>query len=365
MLLILCTSDRVFAQLKVGNNPTSIKSSAIFEVESQNKGALLPRIALASNTDQQTISSPVEGLMVYNLGTGGLSYKGYVFWNGTQWRGLDNSNLAAGTIGAISCDGASMSPNTYAAGLPYMGTLSIPYTGGDGGMYPAQTLGPINGLTATLEASNFSNGNGSLSYKLSGTPTVSSPLTTTFTVSVGGQTCSVIVGQGISLGQGQLSFTSKVLSATSTGWLSDYVSQLPVLGGKIRVDAWFSASSNGGNGSVTMYPRLVNITGGPVKIWFSSVSSVNNFNASNYVMASQGYLELDNGIYYGYGYNDIGGTGRASGSGEGGHQEVLTADVSLDGAWYRVYYFPIVDNLNTADAGDNIRRINLAIQRLY
>lgn len=106
---------------------------------------------------------------------------------------------------------------------------------------------------------------------------------------------------------------------------------------------------------------------------------MDRFNAGNYLLAPStptgsgtslapsAYVELDNGIYYNLGYNDMAGvsTPRVTGSGGVAHQEVLTMDLSLDDKWYRVYYFPIVDNKNTTTTADDTRDIYLSIQRLY
>lgn len=80
------------AQLKVGNNPTTIDPSAVLEVESTNKGFLPPRVALASLTDVTTIPSPATGLLVYNNGTGTLSTPGYYYWNGTSWAAIGSTS---------------------------------------------------------------------------------------------------------------------------------------------------------------------------------------------------------------------------------------------------------------------------------
>jgi hypothetical protein len=359
-------------------------ASAILDISNQNPGStkrgfLGPKVALTSTTDQATILNPASGLLVYNLGTAGLGYVGYAFWNGTEWRSLNNSSLAAGTVGTITCNGVTLSPSTYTTGIPYTGTMNVPYTGGNGGVYPAQTIGPVNGLTATLSGGNFNSGSGTLSYTVSGTPTVTSPVTTTFPLNIGGKTCSAVIGAGDSLAPGDLVFYKASFTSGSSGWMSAFVSDLPVLGGKLRLDAWFNGDSNGGNGSVTMWPRLVNTSSSPVKLWFSALTNVDRFNAGNYLLAPStptgsgtslapsAYVDLDNGIYYGVGYNDIQGssTPRVTGSGDTANQEVLTMDLSLDDKWYRVYYFPIVDNMNTSKTSDNLRMIYLSIQRLY
>ncbi len=352
----------------VGMGTVTPDASAILELKASNKGFLGPRVALASITDKATIPNPANGLLVYNTGAGSLDYVGYVFWNGSEWRALNNGSLALGTVGGITCNGVTLTPSIYKAGEYYEGTMIVPYTGSNGGVYPAQTIGPINGLTATLAAGNFSVGSGNLAYTITGTPTVTTPDVTVFPIEIGGKTCEAGIGAGDGIAPGDLVYYRTTLSASlSNVWLSDYAKDLPVIGGKLRLDAWFNASSNGGNGTVSMYPRLVNSSDSPVKLWFSALTTVDRFNAGNYIMAPSGYVELDNGIYYGYGYNDIMGssTPRGTGSGQGGHQEVVTVDLSLDDKWYRIYYFPIVNNMNTSSAADNQREIYLSIQRLY
>jgi len=369
-----------------GIGTASPAASAILDVNvnslasGSKKGFLGPQVALSSSTDVITIPSPASGLLVYNLGTGTLKYVGYVFWNGIEWRSLAGNSLVDGILGAITCNGVTLSPSTYSSGTAYSGTMNVPYTGGDGGYYAAQSVGPVNGLTATLQSGNFNNGSGTLSYKVTGTPTVTSPISTTFSLTIGGKTCSAVVGTGDTLAPGDLLYYKASMPSSASGvWLSAYVLDLPILGGKLRLDAYFNADSNGGNGFVSMFPRIVNTSSTAVKFWFSALTTVDSFNAGNYLLASStptgsgtslapsAYVELDNGIYYGVGYNDITGTTtpRTSGSGQGGHQEVLTLDLSLDNKWYRVYYFPTVDNKNTASTADNTREIFLSIQRLY
>lgn len=346
----------------------------------QKKGFLGPKVALTSRTDQTTIPSPAVGLLVFNLGTEGLGYVGYVFWNGSEWRALDNSTLRPGTIGSLLCNGSKLSPSTYTANVPYTGTMNVPYTAGNGGTYPAQVIGPVNGLTATLSAGNFNAGAGTLSYTITGTPTVTSPTTTSFSLDIGGQTCTATVGAGDGIGLGELIYYKASLPAgPGNVWMSAYVPDLPVLGGKLRLDAWFNVSSSAGPEAVTMFPRMVNVSSEPVKFWFSALTNVDRFNAANYLLAPStptgsgtslapsAYVDLDNGIYYNLGYNDRLGstTPRTIGSGSPWHQEVLTMDLSLDNQWYRVYYFPTVDNKNTVSTADDTREIYLSIQRLY
>lgn len=94
---MLLLNVMLLAQVGIGTN--SPNSSAILDIDvsslpaNNKKGFLGPRVALASNTDQTTIPSPEIGLLVYNLGTGGLTTEGYLFWNGTEWRRLNSLSL--------------------------------------------------------------------------------------------------------------------------------------------------------------------------------------------------------------------------------------------------------------------------------
>jgi len=66
-----------------GNAPDN--SAALDIRDYTDKGVLIPRIALTSNTDVTTISSPALSLLVYNTGTGGLTPAGYYYWDGSRW----------------------------------------------------------------------------------------------------------------------------------------------------------------------------------------------------------------------------------------------------------------------------------------
>jgi hypothetical protein len=364
----ICLSMHAYAQVGVGT--TSPNASSILEINSTDKGVLLPSVNLTSNTmdlDANGSTTQPVGMIVYNSGS--TLTKGFCYWTGTEWRSINHSSLASGTLGSLLCNTATLSPDSYTNGTPYSGTLTISYTGSNGGLYAAQTLTAVNGLTASLVAGNFSLGSGTLTYSITGTPTVTSPTTTTFPIAIGGKTCSAVVGVGSGIAPGDLVFYKTSISASTGGnvLLSSLVNDLPVLGGKLRLDAILSASANWGNATVSFIPILSNTTNGSVKFWYSAMSTVNNYNASNYLLASGSYVKLDDGIYCNYGYNDIAGTStpRTAGIGEGAHNEVLTADVVLDDKWYRINYFPIIDNKNTSDPADNTREIYLSIQRLY
>jgi hypothetical protein len=62
VILDLSFSSSLVAQVKIGNNVTTVNPSSILELESTNKGLLLPRIS-----DTSLIINPPNGMMVFVL----------------------------------------------------------------------------------------------------------------------------------------------------------------------------------------------------------------------------------------------------------------------------------------------------------
>lgn len=97
-IIIFSQSAKVFAQVKIGNNPTTINSDAVLETESTNKGLLLPRIALTGTNAAAPLSAHTAGMAVYNTATAGTSPNnvtpGIYYNNGSRWIKLDS--VAAG-----------------------------------------------------------------------------------------------------------------------------------------------------------------------------------------------------------------------------------------------------------------------------
>ncbi len=99
ILILLSLAIAANAQVKVGNNPTTLNPSAALEIESTNKGFLPPRVALVSTTDAITIPTPAKGLIVYNIG-GAIGVNGIYVNNGStsapQWDYLSVQNETVG-----------------------------------------------------------------------------------------------------------------------------------------------------------------------------------------------------------------------------------------------------------------------------
>ncbi len=83
----ICLSLNVFAQVKMGNNLTTIGASSVLEIESTNKGVVFPRM---TGAQMNAIATPVSGMSVYN--TDSLCICQY---NGTAWRSLCGSTVGS------------------------------------------------------------------------------------------------------------------------------------------------------------------------------------------------------------------------------------------------------------------------------
>ncbi|WP_412476483.1 beta strand repeat-containing protein [Flavobacterium sp. TBRC 19031] len=117
--LLLLTGLCATAQVKVGDNPTTISPGAALEIESTNKGLVIPRVA---NT--AAVTNPVNGMMVYDLSS--QCFKGYQ--NG-EWSGCGMTQSATASILAqigAEADSPDIVPSQVSATQLYsLGVTSV------------------------------------------------------------------------------------------------------------------------------------------------------------------------------------------------------------------------------------------------
>ncbi|WP_138994619.1 hypothetical protein [Larkinella sp. C7] len=99
------------AQVKIGNNPTTINAGSILEMETTNKGMLMPRVALSSTTVWGLAGTAAAGMIVYNTADAGSGNTAVVAntlyaWSGTSWERIvkntdNNDNSSPFVIGEI------------------------------------------------------------------------------------------------------------------------------------------------------------------------------------------------------------------------------------------------------------------------
>ncbi len=175
LLLPIYFSLCSFAIAQVGINQPNPNLSADLELGSTNKSLLLNRVP---NTG--AIANPVNGMLIYDVAEQCVKAFQGGAWSQCFWK--DN-------LFALVCASAVFSPTPATQNQPYTGTLTIPYTGGDGSSYPMQVL-QSNGLTATLPAGSFTPANGNLVYNIAGTPVTAG--SAVFNITINGASCSNI-----------------------------------------------------------------------------------------------------------------------------------------------------------------------------
>ena len=159
-------------------------ASAVLDIQSNNKGLLLPRLSTAQRDD---INNPQTGLLIFNTTLNCVEIN-----IGTpstpSWNCLETYVPVAFML---SCDSAVVT-GTLKAGTAASGvSAKVPYTGGNGGTHSGQTVNStgVTGLTATLASGSFTNGADSLTYVISGTPSAAD--TASFALNIGGQNCTL------------------------------------------------------------------------------------------------------------------------------------------------------------------------------
>ena len=184
IIMITLLPSLLSSQVVVGAGTPD--GSALLEMQSTTGGVLPPRMTQAQ---RDAIVSPATGLLLFNTGSGCLEIN-VGMPSLPEWARLQ---CLPGSISTLDCAGATVTGslllNQAASGV----SVSVPYTGGNGGIHDGQvvTSTGVTDLTGTLSPGNFGSGAGNLSYAITGTP--ASGGTASFALNIGGQTCTLDV----------------------------------------------------------------------------------------------------------------------------------------------------------------------------
>lgn len=135
LIMAFTISNCVSAQVVVGSSSltgdVTIDDGATFQLKSEDKGLMIPKVLLQSRNDNTTISSPTEGLWVYNtssLGTGiNKVSPGFYFWDGSRWEKMFNEGFTVQYEQTETVRAANTTTTYTIPGLDQ--TFTAPYTG--------------------------------------------------------------------------------------------------------------------------------------------------------------------------------------------------------------------------------------------
>ena len=164
------------------------------------------------------------------------------------------TQVVSSTIAAVNCAGVTYTNRTASDNFDFYMTATVPYTGGNGGAYTAQTYAStgVTGLTASLSAGTFAVGAGSVALTLTGTPSTTG--NANFDLSIGGQACTLtaIISKLSELNgttQAVASTTCKAIlanfptSASGTYWIDPDGAQISTYG---SMQAYCDMTTDGG-----------------------------------------------------------------------------------------------------------------------
>ncbi|MFS4432226.1 FISUMP domain-containing protein [Chryseobacterium sp. S90] len=171
---------------------------------STSEGILIPRITGNALHDAETAAvygNDQDAMLVFvtaapdpNNRTGqveGMDVRGFYYFDAgsNRWVKMVSSGTSTAAVTQMLCS-ASIDIGVLEAGKPAAGiNTSIPYNGGNGGIYSAVSVPStgVTGLTATLPSGTLNNGSGTFTFNITGTPSAAG--TAVFTISIAGETC--------------------------------------------------------------------------------------------------------------------------------------------------------------------------------
>lgn len=91
-----CFTPTSNAQIKIGENNVSINADAMLEIESKNKGILLPRVSLVSTTSALPLKAFTTGMIVFNTANTNDVSPGLYYSDGIKWiKAINNTPIGA------------------------------------------------------------------------------------------------------------------------------------------------------------------------------------------------------------------------------------------------------------------------------
>lgn len=197
IILSLILSVSVYSQ--VGINTSEPNRNTFLHISEQNstnsklfKGVLLAKYSQNErDINFKAFTENEEGLIIYNLTQGCFNYWKYNINTSSGIWSTYGECEEEGQITSLDCGNKIITPSVGNVDVNYNGTVNIPYTSGNGGSYPSLSINStgVTGLIMTLSTGNFSQGNGTITFNITGVPNSSG--TANFQINIAGKICSV------------------------------------------------------------------------------------------------------------------------------------------------------------------------------
>jgi len=135
-------------QQKVGDHPTMIEPNAVLELESTNKGLLLPRVELVATDNVAPLTAHIQGMTVYNKATAGSGATavtpGYYYNDGSKWIRIGSGGEGGGSWNDVA---TGTTATSYTQNIYQMGKVGI---GIENPVYGLDVIGGVNKDKGTM-----------------------------------------------------------------------------------------------------------------------------------------------------------------------------------------------------------------------
>ncbi|MDL1914124.1 MAG: hypothetical protein FDW93_06355 [Bergeyella sp.] len=215
LLLLMFFQSIIFSQVGIGTTRPR-GALDINKGETNTMGLVLPTNADAENIINPMGGSVAVGTIIYDSGLNCVRVYKPAGWSKCLSESEFTLDCASGTL-----------TGTYSLGKPSSGRKVIRYTGGNGGSYKTIEISStgVTGLTAKAPAGKFSNGSGSITLNISGTPKGKGEAN--FRVNLEKKSCT------FSVAVSEINPTVASLNCNDTPTKGRYISYLPSTGNKL------------------------------------------------------------------------------------------------------------------------------------
>ena len=245
LLIAIITTLGLSAQVSINNDGTDPDGSAMLDVQSTDKGMLVPRMTTAQRT---AISIPATGLMVFDTDTGS-----FWFYNGSTWQEVGADNLGNHTATQhIKLGGYTLSGDGDPEGITVAanGNVGINLGGVQTvlGIWDKVSLGYVGitqnklaGLSSMEFTTSGSNGDQATRFSIQGA--TNTPDISFYTGDQGSESTTLFIegsSGNVGIGTTTPDRPLNIVEVAGTGELAKFESNS---GNGLEIDGWFNGAN--------------------------------------------------------------------------------------------------------------------------